>query len=30
MMGIPIGMLKKNFDATNLIKVLTAAISMTN
>jgi hypothetical protein len=30
MMGIPVGMLNKNFDASNLIKLLTAAISMTN
>jgi hypothetical protein len=30
MMGIPVTMLNKNFDASNLIKVLTAAISMTN
>ena len=30
MMGIPVGMLNKNFDASNLIKHLTAAISMTN
>jgi len=30
MMGIPITMLNKNFNATNLIKILTAAISMTN
>ena len=30
MMGIPITMLNKNFNATNLIKSLTAAISMTN
>ena len=29
-MGIPVGMLNKNFDASNLIKHLTAAISMTN
>ena len=30
MMGIPVGMLNKNFDASNLVKHLTAAISMTN
>ena len=30
MMGIPVGMLNKNFDASNLIKHRTAAISMTN
>ena len=30
MMGIPVGMLNKNFDASNLIKLLTAAIRMTN
>ena len=30
MMGIPVGMLNKNFDASNLIKHLTAAISVTN
>jgi len=30
MMGIPVTMLNKNFGASNLIKVLTAAISMTN
>jgi len=30
MMGIPVTMLNKNFNASNLIKVLTAAISMTN
>ena len=30
MMGVPITMLDKNFDALNLMKLLTAAISMTN
>jgi hypothetical protein len=30
MMGIPVTLLNKNFNATNLIKVLTAAINMTN
>ena len=30
MMGIPVTMLSKNFNASNLIRVLTAAISMTN
>ena len=30
MMGIPVTLLSKNFNASNLIKVLTAAISMTN
>ena len=30
MMGIPVTLLQKNFNATNLIKVLTAAISMTS
>ena len=30
MLGIPVTLLSKNFNASNLIKVLTAAISMTN
>ena len=30
MMGIPVTLLSKNFNASNLIKILTAAISMTN
>jgi len=30
MMGIPLNLLQKNFDATRLIRVLTLAISMTN
>ena len=29
-MSIPVTMLDKNFNATNLMKILTAAISMTN
>ena len=30
MMGIPVGLLNRNFDATNLIRAVTAANSMTN
>lgn len=30
MMGIPVNLLQKTFNASNLIKVLTVAISMTN
>ena len=30
MMGIPVCLLQKNFNASNLIKVLTVAINMTN
>ena len=30
MMGIPVSLLNRNFDATNLIRAVTAAISMTN
>jgi len=30
MMGIPVCQLQKNFNATNLIKALTVAITMTN
>ena len=29
-MGIPVGLLGKNYDALNLLKVMTAAVSMTN
>jgi len=30
MMGIPVSLLGKNYDALNLLKVMTAAISLTN
>ena len=30
MMGIPLNLLQKNFDASQLIRVLALAISMTN
>ena len=30
MMGIPVSLLGKNYDALNLLRVMTAAISLTN